>query len=256
MPRAKVNSIQSCSTGAARHSFCNRQPSSCSRPSRTASSAGWAGKQTRSERPTQGPAQTRASAATCPHQNAIPFPPMCASKSSSWSFECHLAINRDFTNGVDSRPPIGSAQHRARYYSLRNSLRPAKSPTGQTLPYCCPADGPVLQFVATPQKMRSQHVFPLRSTHENHAYPADSVSLLEVLAADNVYRDGIETVVHAVFYSRDSAGRKPFDPLQPVRVDVEVLAGTESADRREGDGGGRVASFFIGGQSRTSTPDT
>ena len=75
--------------------------------------------------------------------------------------------------------------------------------------------------------MRLQYVFPLRSTHENHAHPADSVSLLEVLAADYVHG---ETLVHAVLHSGDSVGRESFDPLQPVRVDLEVLALVESTD--------------------------
>lgn len=93
-----MNSIQSCSKDAARHPFCSRQPSSCSRPSRTASSVGWAGRQMRSERPTQGPPQRRASAATCPYQNAIPFLPMCASNSRSSSFESQLAKNPDYAH--------------------------------------------------------------------------------------------------------------------------------------------------------------
>ena len=82
----------------------------------------------------------------------------------------------------------------------------------------------------------AEHVFSVWNAYQDEADQANSVPLLEVQPLDRVHGHGIEALVHLVLHSGDSARRQSSDPLQPVRLDLEVFPRTASPDHRKNDG--------------------
>src|SRR5690349_5347634 len=107
---------------------------------------------------------------------------------------------------------------------------------------CCGSRPPEVSpaRIATEMAGRSEHVFSVWNAHQDEADQANSVSLFQVQPHHHVYRDGIRALVHAVLHSGDSPRRQSSDPLQSLRLDVEMLSGIASADHREDNGGRRI----------------
>ena len=85
-----------------------------------------------------------------------------------------------------------------------------------------------------------RHAFSLWCANKVETYQANPISLLQVQPHDRFHCHGIEALVHLVLCSCDPTRGQHPDSLQSLRVNLEVLAGIEGADYREGDVSWRV----------------